>query len=387
MTIILKDYYMYHGLTAQEIETSLYGTMQSKLQAHYGNQPDKLIVTRVETEWDQLVKRKQVLDIAALYEFCMYCKRICKPYLLRGKVGGSLILYLLGITSGNPLPPHLYCPQCHKVIWQPEYYDGFDIKNRTCPNDSAVMSGDGHDISWHMFWTIDDLGFKPDIDLWTWYADGEGFYAFLKDHWLRKPAKQGKYKQEILCRKEMAYPRKHALAWMTLSGLTFNYFHKRKHKMDHYKNYWQSVDKEQVQSVVDNWRWAIRSANLNRVAPPLPKPKNFSELLAVFGLAHAYDGWGEETANLLASKQVALPEMICFRDDVYQYLLKQGFTEKDARHCMEDVRKGKHFSKSQIFREGIKEWFFNYCNTVLYLWPKSDAIEKAIHRMRMLKIQ
>ena len=48
----------------------------------------------------------------------------------------------------------------------------------------------------------------------------------------------------------------------------------------------------------------IKKLNLNCEAPPLPVPKNFLELMAVFGLAHAINGWNGVTADLSANKQM-----------------------------------------------------------------------------------
>jgi hypothetical protein len=41
MKDLMKNYYMYANLTAQEIEISLYDTLQKNLHDRYGDSPDK----------------------------------------------------------------------------------------------------------------------------------------------------------------------------------------------------------------------------------------------------------------------------------------------------------------------------------------------------------
>lgn len=50
--------------------------------------------------------------------------------------------------------------------------------------------------------------------------------------------------------------------------------------------------------------WGIKKLNMNCEASTLPVPKNFWELMAVFGLAHAINGWNDASADLLANKQM-----------------------------------------------------------------------------------
>ena len=81
----------------------------------------------------------------------------------RGTVASSFLCYCLGITDINPLPPHYYCPKCHKIEWVKNASSGADLPEKDC-SCGAIMQGDGMNIPYESF-----FGFKgdkvPDIDI------------------------------------------------------------------------------------------------------------------------------------------------------------------------------------------------------------------------------
>lgn len=68
------------------------------------------------------------------------------PYYLAGESAASLAVYLLGFSSANPLPPHYYCPVCHRVERAQGALDGFDLPKKSCSACGNEMLGDGHDF-------------------------------------------------------------------------------------------------------------------------------------------------------------------------------------------------------------------------------------------------
>lgn len=189
---MLKNFpYLYRGLTLLQIEERLYEQILDAIHDKYGSRPDLLIVTRVQEEWAAIRRRKAAAEVAFLHEFTRWLRAERLPYVMSGSGGTSLILYLLGVTFGNPLPSHLFCPRCGRIQWMPEYEDGFDIPKgqHVCPDDGTVMVGDGHDLSWELLWELEE---PNDSLLWI-QIPLQVFRLLpklLENHWLngRKPA-------------------------------------------------------------------------------------------------------------------------------------------------------------------------------------------------------
>lgn len=83
----------------------------------------------------------------------------------RGLVGASLVAYLLGITEVNPLPAHYRCLKCgHTIFYNHNTSSCFELENKNCPNCSAIMKKDGHDIPYASFLGV-EASVLPDIDI------------------------------------------------------------------------------------------------------------------------------------------------------------------------------------------------------------------------------
>lgn len=69
------------------------------------------------------------------------------------------------------------------------------------------------------------------------------------------------------------------------------------------------------------------------------KPKTFADLIRISGLSHGKDVW-QNNAQSLVNKGLSLNQIIACRDDIMEYLTKQGLKDGDAFKIMERVRKG-----------------------------------------------
>lgn len=66
---------------------------------------------------------------------------------------GSLILFLLGATPVNPLPPHYRCGNCGHVEEVSGIKDGYDLPPKPCPVCGKDLDRDGHNCSDDLYWS------------------------------------------------------------------------------------------------------------------------------------------------------------------------------------------------------------------------------------------
>mgnify|MGYP002622596223 CR=1 FL=1 len=116
-------------------------------------------------------------------------------------------------------------------------------------------------------------------------------------------------------------------------------------------------------------------------------PDKFSDLMKISGFAHGTGTWSDNAENLIADH--LLDDLIAFRDDVMQCLMKHGIDRENAYRVCEYVRKGKAYNKGftdeqlSLMRDNnIPEWLIESMQKIRYLFPKAHAVEYLIYQLR-----
>lgn len=116
------------------------------------------------------------------------------------------------------------------------------------------------------------------------------------------------------------------------------------------------------------------------------RPTTFSELVRICGLSHGTDVWLNNAQSLIEKGTAPLNQVICNRDDIMTYLIQKGLDKKQAFKIMEQVRKGKGLSSSEIeSMEGcsVPLWYIDSCQKIKYMFPKAHAVAYVINSFRI----
>ncbi len=115
-------------------------------------------------------------------------------------------------------------------------------------------------------------------------------------------------------------------------------------------------------------------------------PTSFADLVRISGLSHGENVWNNNARDLIKQGRADLTSVITCRDDIMNYLIKNGLPENIAFQIMEDVRKGKglkpeYIQKMQACR--VPAWYIKSCDKIKYLFPKAHAAAYVLMAFRI----
>jgi len=327
----------------------------------YGREPE--IFKRVRQEWTALLETEAIEELAAVYEFAAWLKHNKHPYRLGGTAVSGFIPYLLGIHDVNPLPPHLYCPECQKVIWKDDCKDGFDIPSEVCPKCSGLMQGDGHNLIWqeyasygrvpsYVFYLPNDM--KPVISDW------------LENHWLRK---------YIGDQWEAAQPYEDHLA---RGNMLFRFELDRDEiPPDFYSINIGANSKAELIQMATNDEYYHKN----------PYPKDMGELLTQLGFRKTIWKEDEVARNILLRNKILWRKIPACREEVFFYLREHDFVDKDAFRGMNYVRKGKGLPVVTEDMQTAKDhWKAEYFNQIDWLPSRAALLQRLFFELKSRKM-
>ncbi len=106
------------------------------------------------------------------------------------------------------------------------------------------------------------------------------------------------------------------------------------------------------------------------------KPRYFSDLIRIAGLAHGTDVWLGNAQTLIQEGIATISTAICCRDDIMIYLIGKGLDKELSFTIMEAVRKGKGLKpdwEEEMTAHDVPDWYIESCKKIKYMFPKAHA--------------
>ena len=154
----------YTPLSYKDSNKLLKEVCDKHLKELYGDNPDSRILERYNKELSIITSCGYDSYIYVYYLLINKCKKDGYLYSTRGTISSLFVSYLLRKEGINPLKPHYYCPNCHKLEWVDDAKNGYDLRKKKCPICNKEMKGDGFDIPYETF--LGPNGERiPDIDI------------------------------------------------------------------------------------------------------------------------------------------------------------------------------------------------------------------------------
>lgn len=128
---------------------------QNRLTEIYPKGIPNDIQSRFEKELDYLEQSDYIDEFELFRRLSEEAKKSSTIIGSRGTLAGSILYYLLGNNSFNPLKPHYYCTKCGYYEIVDTSLFGIDLPQKRCPHCNAEILADGYNLPIESVWGND----------------------------------------------------------------------------------------------------------------------------------------------------------------------------------------------------------------------------------------
>lgn len=397
----------------------------------YGETPHSI----VEKEWLHIFSSGHWQEVLLLKKITDWLKDNDHPYWIPGAGGSSAVLYVLGITEGNPLPPHHRPEGITDILWAIDMIDGFDrAPSFSGPDDSeesfmeiiddkwSVWARrqpsvcDGHGIPWRILWYgahVSKWGLTVCCNPGNEQGLREAFadYKMVEDiKWIDMTGEERpKFSVNIIFKDDVPetvhgfFNREITSEnWrdvLRLSGLSMEEF------MDRCFEFRNSSG---------NGCGAEYTNDMRELIGYFSDETLFSDMLAFGGLC-TRGVWNDTAKKLVRELGYPVHAMISSQDDIYSWLLSLKVPNIGEYFAIDvacgELVPGEHrepyfgfgWSGPTVFlcddgkklspfydnivaspAKGIEPWIVKQCRELPYLPPKAQAVERILFELKLL---
>ncbi|WP_237023522.1 PolC-type DNA polymerase III [Mycoplasma miroungirhinis] len=116
------------------------------------------------------------------------------------------------------------------------------------------------------------------------------------------------------------------------------------------------------------------------------KATSFADLISLSGLSHGTNVWSGNAEELIKTKNLKLNQLVCCRDDIMAYLMRNNVEPLSSFKIMEKVRKGKGITDEEekmLLDHNIPSWYIESMKKIEYMFPKAHATAYVIMAWRI----
>ena len=382
------------------MKNKLWDNAYKKLHDYYGDDLPIEISNRYLSEFAEF----QQTDIIVYFDLLSKIKNMADnlgEYIrVEGGLGASFIAFVYGATEINPLRPHYFCPNCHRVEFDKTVLCGWDLPEKRCSCGNEFLRN-GHDLPFetirpylrkniHINITVSQKLYPEVKDVISGFFDGNTVVTLIRK-------KHQNLKNIVVITENIS-------DITNGQELSFDDYYER---LKHYPTFTLIIDKEfdYIRLMAEETNTTIKNIDFTckeildtfkngftdkRICFSKERfkefsPATFNELIQLTGLSHCNDWWLDYAKTLIKNGK-SINEIFAYRDDVFNYIqnkieAKNISNTGYAYKVMDYVRRGV-YGKDGISNEirqqfaslEIEDWVVNSIDRIQYLFPKAHGI-------------
>lgn len=329
----------------------------------------------LEEELNNVIEHDQAIRLLIAYDIVQYLKKKKYSYTFRGNIDSSYIAYELGISNVDCYELNIIPEECYGFDYNNNYSICFNVSNKAQGKILKFIDETYGDrlfrqysvffygsVSLNMINRLYVIDNTKAYKTKTIYQDGIG-YKCLKaedisnDDNIIKIIPCGHNQNDLI-------------------DDTLRLIKKHNNKNINYDNFRSLEDKSDIINQLLKYSkfnidklycFEFSNDNINEMIMDL-KPNKYEDLVKICSLHHSTGAW-ENNQN----ESLDLSAIIATRDDVYDYLLNNGFKKDEAFNISEMVRKGKFKEMSESLNDRLPSSFINICSKISYLFPRGHV--------------